>query len=412
MSKKYSYIFGLSLLLLVGFATSCRSEPAATTVKLKESKKEGAVTMYSRLFADLRQSSLQLLKTQAVGRQVWFAPFKDASVQTIPTLVLVDKDGLTVQYANHLQRLSFEGAFGWIKERDGGLDIFGFQNEIFYTGTDGFLHAVSVAGKERLDEFFIPRAYGRGGLRLVVPLGGDHFLMQTYNRPEEVEIGKPPEKDNYHLFIKGPESYKDLTWSAQFDGIALPGLVTADGKRLVVLNQGNQIQVFEIATGKQLSSVTVESAGIVRASLDQTDNIIVYCWDAEDKKKLCSYTSQGAPNWEYPLGGRDTRVAAQPPALTGSGHALVIVDSLLLSISNGSLLWQRPIPPAAVQYLTVLGDDGVLVTAANELTHFGNEGQDRFSFRLPADEAMTTPPVLDDKGRIYFGTAKGIYCIN
>jgi hypothetical protein len=412
MSKKYFYVFGLSLLLLVGFATSCRSEPAATTVKPTESKKEGAVAMYSRLFADLRQSSLQLLKTQAVGRQAWHAPFKDASVQTIPTLLLVDNSGLTVQYANHLQRLSFEGAFGWAKERDGGLDIFGFQNEIFYTGTDDFLHAVNIAGKERFDEFFIPRAYARGGLRLVVPLGEDHFLMQTFNRPEEVELGKPPEKDNYHLFIKGPESYKDIDWSVKYEGIALPGLITADGKKVVVLDQSDRIMVFDIATGKQLSSIEIKGAGFVRASLDQTDNIIAYCWDAEDRKKLCSYTLQGALNWEYPLGGRDTRVAAQPPALTTTGQALIIVDSLLLLVADGNKLWERPVPPAAVQYMTVLGDNSVLVTAANVLTHFGNEGQDQFLFRLPVDEVITTPPVIDDKGRIYLGTTKGIYCIN
>jgi outer membrane protein assembly factor BamB len=368
--------------------------------------------MYPKIFADFRQSSFQSQTTRAVGKQVWFAPLQEQTAQSAPNLIVVDQEGMTVQYDDRLQRLSLSGSSGWVKERDGGLNVFAYNGETYYRASDGFLHATNAVGKERLDEFFIPRSYARGGVQLVVPLGKDHFLMQTFNKPEEVELGIPPGKDNFHLFIKGPESYKDIDWSVEYEGIALPGLITTDGMKIIVLDQANRIMTFDITTGKQLSSVEIKGAGFVRASLDQADNIIAYCWDAEDKKKLCSYTLQGVLNWEFLLGGRDTRVAAQPPALTTDGNVLIIVDSLLLSLSGGNKLWERPVPPAAMQYITVLGDNSILITAANEMTHLDDQGQNQFVFRLPAGEVITTPAVLDDKGKIYFGSTKGIYCIN
>jgi hypothetical protein len=406
ISRYFSYLCGLLLLFCFGCAASCHSEPGSPAAKSPIGKKESTVKVYSRIWADLRQSSFLQVTSQATGRKVWFSP-----TNTAPTLLLVDKDGITAQFDDHLQRLNLQGAALWSKERDGSMTVFSHNGEILYRGADSFLHATSSEGKERLDEYFIPRVRPLGGVNLILPLGQDNYLMQIFNRPEEFEHGVPPGKNDYQILVRGPESYNDIKWNLEFVGIALPGLVTADGKRLVILNQDDQILVFEIATGKQLSTATVEGAGFVCASLDQSDNVIVYCWDAEDKKSIRSLTLQGKSNWVHPLGSREARFTSQPPALGADGTVYAVVNDSLMALANGDVKWIDQLLPAQLQYLTLL-DGGLLAISGNEMKGLDNNGKERLVFRLPPEETITTPPVVDGSGRIFIGTTKGIYCVN
>jgi outer membrane protein assembly factor BamB len=83
-----------------------------------------------------------------------------------------------------------------------------------------------------------------------------------------------------------------------------------------------------------------------------------------------------------------------------------------MAFDKGNLLWQKPAPPAQFgQYITILGDNSLLVVGGNEIDHWDRDGNPRFEVVLDEGEQITTPPVIDAKGRIYVGTFSGIYCL-
>jgi hypothetical protein len=265
-------------------------------------------------------------------------------------------------------------------------------------------------GREVFDEFPIPNCFDLGGVLAVMPITEDLFLLQTYNRPEEVEEGYPPEKDDYNLIVTGPEMGVQWKWLQKFEGKVLPVVVSDDGKSFIMLNNRSQVTTFGIEDGKQVGQFTIEGAVFHDVSIDRKNNIIITLKTIEGERKLAGYTLTGELNWEYNLPPGSGWIP-QPPAIDGNNRIYMIANDALMVIEQGELKWQQPIPWAAYRSLTLLGDNSVLVVHGNEIDHFDRDGNSLLELELEEKEIITTPPVVDDKGRLYVGTVSGIHCL-
>lgn len=366
--------------------------------------------IYPKIYADYQQTSFQSQTSAVSGTRVWLEPIPDAAGGQRPLLIVLTEAGLTVQFESRLIRLGYDGKKVWEAACDPGLPVLAQGSNFFFRGIDGDLHGFDDGGKELYEEFPIPNCFDLGGVAAVMPLGGDDFLIQTFNRPEEVERGYPPEKDDYNLMVTGPESGVDWKWLHQFEGKALPGVASRDGKKFVLLNDRSQVLIFDIEKGEQTERFTVEGASFIDVGVDREDNLIIPLKTIEGERKLCSYTPSGQLNWEYAL-PPGTGWPHQPPAVDTDNRVYYIFNNTLMVIDKGELQWQQTVPSADIRYLTILGDNSVLVAGGIEIDHFDREGKELLALELDEGEVITTPPVVDNKGRLYIGTVTGIYCL-
>lgn len=371
--------------------------------------KENEMVIYPRIFADYQKSSRQTQTTKAAGAQQWFLPSTDKENRLPPSLIILFEQGLAVEYINRFAMISYDGRQEWERERDAGLDIFTQDGAIFYRNSARRLAGVDSRNKVILDNLHVTTSKARGFFYLVMPLDKDRYVVQTFNRPEEKMPGEPYENDTYNLVLMEPAK---RVWLQEFEGVALPALVTNDLQKVVIPDEQGKVIVCSIDGGAKVGGFELESCEFHGASLDPNDNIILAMYDKDRESRLCSYKLSGVKNWEYAISSINESAYAQPPAVDSRGRVYYIVADQVFAIENGNLVWSYALPSADRQCVTLLGDDGMLITALNEITHLGSDGNKLGVIRLKAGETITTPAVVGTDGRIYIGTASGIYCFN
>ena len=387
---------------------TCLAEPSS---QKEQNAKENAMIIYPKIYVDYRQSSCQSQTSNAEGKKLWFTPNTDTENRNPPTLILVTEEGLAVQYNNRFEHIGFDGKIAWTEEREPGMNIIAFNKNIYYRSSNYNLYGVDMLGKNILYDFFVPTSSERGFFHLVMPIGEDHFLIQTFNYAPEADEDSPDIKDDNNLVLMGSESWDDWDWHLEFEGTVLPALVSGDSKKIILLNTNNQVKVFDIETGKQSKVFEIEGVAFHLASLDNDDNIIISVNTVENQRKLLNYTLDGDLNWEYELPFVESMPFAQPPAIDSNNRVYFIINNFLYVINKGKLQWQYPLPEAQYyQFITILGDNSVLVVAANLICHLAQNGDVIFTSFVMTDDQITTPPVIDLNGRIYFGAAAGVYC--
>jgi outer membrane protein assembly factor BamB len=382
------------------------SDTAGNTPDVKENE----VMIYPKIYADYQQTSFQSQTARISGKRIWFVNFADnVKGQKLQLIILTDT-GLTVQYESRLMQLDFNGQKVWDAACDPVLPVVASGKRLYFRGLDGDFHGIDEQGREMFEEFPIPNCFALGGVSAVMPTDDGNFVFQTYNNPREVEEGYPPEKSDYNLILTGPTDDIDWKWLHQFEGQALPGVASTDRTKFILLNDQSEVMVFDILKGELARKFTVEGASFVDVSIDRRDNLIAKLKTIEGERKLCSFTLSGELNWEYIL-PPGTGWSQQPPAVDSNNRVYVIDSDSLLVIDEGELKWQQAVPVARMRYLTILGDNSVLVVGGIEVDHFDSEGKELLSVELEEGDIITAPPVIDNKGRLYIGTVSGIHCL-
>lgn len=369
------------------------------------------MNVYPKIFADYRQSSFQTQTTGAAGDQVWMTANPDTSIANVPRTIAVASAGLVVQYGDRFRMIGLDGAAKWEVPNDPGVPAFIADTVVYYRATNRFLQGATFDKRTVLTDFTIPRCRDRGGVAMIQPRGNNRFLIQTFNMAPEMIVDSPPEPPDYNLMLMGPDGPLDRVWLNEFTGTALPGLVTGDDGRVILLNTASQVTVFEAASGKAVDSFVVAKAGFQQASLDRRDRLIVSLYDDKAQPQAACYTLTGEMVWSCPLPPAERRAWRQPPAVDGDNRVAYIWGDTLLLIADGTILWRREIPATRfVPYVTILGDNSLLLAAGNGLWHLDKDGGLLFETYLKPEVSITTPPVVDGSGRVYVGTTAGVHC--
>lgn len=402
---------GVAVLAAEGlFAQGSSTEP----LPLVHNTKEKVVAVYPKMFADHQQSSYQNQTTKAVGHRLWLLPNPDSSQENSPEAVMVAEFGLIVQYGDRIRRIGFDGTLRWEMPSYPTPPAFIGDSNIYFCGTNRCLAGVTADKEMIFSEYIIPRFYSeRGSVLVVQPRGDKCFLIQTCNpAPEVASADVPPESDSYHLMLKKTEDLVGIDWVHDFEGSVLPALITDDNGRAVLLDtRTSRITVFDIASGKMTSSFEIAKAGFQQASLDRRGRLIVSLYDAEAKLQLACYSLSGKPIWNCPLPSAERRADRQPPAIDNNNRVIYIWGDTLLVVADGTIVWRHAVPATSfVPYITILGDNSMLLAAGNALQHLDKSGKLLLEICLEPEAQITTPPVVDIQGRIYVGTTGGVYC--
>ncbi|MDD4051139.1 MAG: hypothetical protein PHR28_04465 [candidate division Zixibacteria bacterium] len=399
---------GISIAMLAILFSSCSAGSPAHQAAVS---REQNMKVYPKIFADYRQSSFQTQTTSAAGDQLWLTPNPDTSMANVPRVIAVAAAGLIVQYGDRFRMIGLDGTVKWEMTNDPGVPAFVADTAIYYRATNRFLQGVTFDKRTVLTDFAIPRCRDRGGVPMVQARGDNHFLIQTFNAAPEVIVDSPPEQPDYNLMLMGPDGLTDWDWMREFEGTALPALVTSDNVKAVLLNTTSLVTVFDIATGKTIDSFEVPKAGFLQASLDRRDRLVVALYGAKAQPQLDCYSLSGDLVWSCPLSPAERRAYRQPPAVDGDNRIAYIWGDTLLVVAEGTVLWRHAVPAGRfVPYVTVLGDNSLLLAAANALVHLDKDGVLLFETYLKPEVAITTPPVVDTAGRVYVGTTAGVHC--
>ncbi|MBD3401914.1 PQQ-binding-like beta-propeller repeat protein [candidate division GN15 bacterium] len=397
-------VVATGLLLVAVAVTGCRADSDRT-----QSRPEGnSMASYVRLFADYQQRSVQSITTNAAGNESWFLPLADAGFGNPPTVLLATPDGLVAQSVDRLAGVSYDGDLRWQQPHGAGLDAVYSDGATYYRTTEGDLYAINAEGKITLSDFFVPTSHDRGFIYLALPRPDRHILLHTFARSEEPMPGDPPQPDSYALLLMGDERYDDWDWMHEFEGECLPGLMTTDLGRVVILDGNGGATSFDATTGEQTGRFTVTDREFLRASLDNDNNIIAAMRTTDNTGLLASYTLEGKRNWELLLDTIPAGAFTQPPAIGPDNSVLFIVGNELLRVVNGEVQHRSPVLSAKRQYITVLEDSSALLVAANALIHLDPEGEQKFAVTLDPAETVTAPAVVDGKGRVCIATSRGI----
>ncbi len=400
---------------LIGITFLTLIAPSAGVSKRPRGDLPMAPSHYSVQFADYRKSSFCPVVPSVKGEKVWFLPTADSTHGNMPRLLLLHDDGCIVQYVSWMEFIDFNGKRRWRTTIAPGFNAVVSATGILLRSSPSGLKVIDEKNSIVVNDVFIPNSTPQGTYDLVYPFD-DKYCVQTFNKAEEPVEDEDAEEDSYSLMLKGTKSYDDWVYLHEYSGHALPGLITADGSRVVIAGSESGISVFDIATGQEKIIGTFQGITFILASLDRNDNVIALTQGSDGKKNICCYSldreKDKQPVWSYAVAGTVNLPYCQPPAIDEKNRVYLIQNQRLHVIENGTLLWEAVVPPATnFQYMTVLGDGSVLCTAANYVLHLTNGEEPRFAFILPPGEEITTPPVVDTSEQIYFGTANGIYCI-
>lgn len=375
---------------------------------------------YPMLFADFQKTSFQEQVAGSTNEQLWFTEIvDDPSRQEFPRAILVSDKGLFVEYSNNTKHLDFTGAIKWQKGYGGFPSCSFILNSTLYFSGVGGVSVVNPDNGEQSGDFYIFTADEI--VHLFYPVDNDHFFAHTFiQAPFESEPGEKPPDDESHIILMRSEQYiktlpgdpDDWEYMHTIEEKTLPGLLTGDGKNVVVVTNNGTVQVFTIDKGKKTGKIEHPGVWPLGVSLDKDNNLIILHHTPEGNRKLACYPLLDKdPLWEAALPGSGEIPLPQPPAIGKDDRIYCMVENTLCAVDKGVLAWKYGAFAAKYfQYITVLGDNSVLVAGANKLSLVDKDGNEIFIKLLPPGEDISTPPVIDAQGRFYFGTIKGIYC--
>ncbi len=396
---------------------------AVVNVKSKSKTENTKMTIYPKLYADFVNSSFQNQLVTAKGK---LGTFKSYDSNVSIGLILITSQGILAQIGNAIHFFDFKGSLKWIHE--GGRLLLADDKHIFL-GLDQTVIILNYKNKPLSETQFEIRG---GGITITHPFNEDYLFAhyRVYGENDidtEAHEQAAPTSTEIAMVKTGYEMEMDdlepgnknskIKYRERFDYYSLP-LITKDKKSSVILDNGsNTIKIFDIETGNKKSEFKPEkSSEFISASIDRKNDLIVFLreWNPDaHENKLSSYSLSGKLKWSISFGkGEDYNQVSQPPAIDSKNRAYFIWKNEVLLIENGKILRKTAIPRQKYyQFVTVAGDDSILIASSNMIKHMDKEGTALFTATLEKNETLSTPPVIGNNGKIYIATSKGIRII-
>ncbi len=410
----HKFHFLLIFVIIITFLNNfCHSEGKHL---IQENK---SMENYIKLFADFRLTSMQDRIIKAEGKLNWFLPSMDGDY---PRLLLNNNVELLVKYSKKYQLVKDQNI---IYESGCNFDknIVFNEKSILYT-EDSFVKLFDNIKQEEHELCDVPVITSESIWKCIYQLDGNIFIQILNRAKEESNLVFPGSSSS----SSNPDDYSDKTvllvmdaqqkviWSKEFVGENLQSLIMEDTKQVIAFYYddpySNSISIYDLNSGKEQNKIKTEKASILNASLNFNNQLNLILQTSENEYILRNYSLDGKINWEYFLPINSAEYVNQPPAVNKLNQVYCLINSTVYLIDNGRLLGSVNIPNAPYfRFLTVTGDNKFLVVSSYILSYYDSNGNLIFNYLLEQDDSITTPPVIDENGLIYFGSTKGIYSI-
>ncbi len=227
----------------------------------------------------------------------------------------------------------------------------------------------------------------------------------SFNIPERKMRAREAEKHMYH-YIRSKKGQNSCEWGYIAYGRSLGSLVTKDLKTFYII-MPTEIHYFPTFTTND-KDVKVQKLNTIKTcSMDHTGNLLII----EQEKEglfLKKYDPTFKELWRVPI--TDLAETGQPPASTPNGIIYYAEGNSIIAIKDGKILWKKKMLPVAGNiFITVLADNSLLAAERNSLYHILENGDTKSEYNNAF--TITCRPIMDEKGRVYFGGKEGIGCL-
>jgi len=397
---------GVALALCVaGLSCALEGQQKKEDPWKREITERRAVSEYSYVYADLQRTSFQDRLMTADTTRKWMIPNPEGNRAL---LVLPMQEGFAVQYERHVAHRDSTGATQWILPNERFFFPF-VAGGLVHAVNAGFLSRRDNAGREQGVRLVVPGAQEGVPIPFLAPLPRGRFVAQTVLVPR---VSDPRlESSTPRTDLAAFEQGKDMVWIHTYPEKAVPSLLTRDGKTVVLVLTRGLVHTVYAETGAEQKSFDLKVASCGPASLGADGTLYITAQQKDGRWSLISCSLTGEADWSLVVPNPQNKAPLQPPAVGLRGRLYVVASDTLLCVEKGTVLWREPLyQSASGQYLTVLGDNSVLVGASTSCMLVSPEGERRWTvFLLPGDD-VTAPPVVTEEGRILLGCANNIYC--
>ncbi len=423
MKSKYTYSILTCLIVLVSLFTTVaiELEDVASEDNLNSGDSLRPENLHKR-YMDYRQSSYCDKTLNISGSEKWV--YRDLG-QNRPLTILIPNDTCIVQTNRTLLHLTSDGSLGWERPITLACDIFYSRNQLYYPSSSSSIESVDLLNSIVMSQMYIP---GHGAKQLFIPAENNFYISQSCYKPDPDrsgfvydEDGNPvrrvQESDKTTFLLTNGDIFTDgyrIEKSAEY----LIALISESFETAIAPSVGGDILTIDLSSGDILSEIQIPDMWFQQASFTDDGTLIALVTSPSRTnsvvaiKQSYAYPSGYLLLWEYPLseGSLDGRL--QPPGIDPEGRVYFIYNDSLTVLDSGELQWSVPVEPTDYyQTFTIFKEQQVVVCAGHTVTQFDSAGNILYTQELPQDEYVTTAPATDSEGRLYWGTTKGIYCI-
>lgn len=370
--------------------------------------------LYSSLFGNSCHNGFINSSSQATGQIAWSktiaveaeGPAEARLLQSAEKMVIVE--GIRQIFA-----FNQDGELLWQRPKWYDTPIVLKDEWIYYTSAsrNDRMEAIDLTNRIQLEDVVIPEVGENAYIVLFEPIQNGIVAQVQYaggNRP-----GKGP---NYFAIYREQSDIMDYVWYKRYDGESpmIPLINMKKGFLLTMFE--NDALVFDINTKEEEPEPKGKfpypvGEGTMWAS--SGDDGSLYWAGLEKGRTVLAVTDlKGEMKWRWeserrPQLKQDEPVA--PPIITPD-RAYLLSQKNLCAIKDGKLLWSFEAKDDNFTHGTALADNSVLVTAGKKLYRVGADGNSLFE--VSVEEALVTPPVIDEDGNIYVASSETLYAIH
>lgn len=381
-------------------------------------QEEKSMENYSKIFADYRSTSFQDQKVRALGKLNWFVP---SDIDDFPRMVLTNDREILVKYNSKYQLFDGNNVKS-TNNCDFGYNIVMNPKSILYT--DQMVIKIFDINKDDVTgNFEIPDINAESIIKVIYQFNDKCFVEILNRAKEESELVFPKTDESKSADFTGDKtimsvinSNQQTIWRKEFEDENINSLIVEElGQVIIFYNKdpySNTFSIFDLNTGNEINSTTIEKASLLNASLDFSNNINAILHFDNNEIMLRNYSMDGNINWEYILPISTVDYINQPPAINKINQVFCLINNKIFAVDKGKLLWEFIIlEDEYFKFFTITGENNLLIISSYLLNYIDSDGQLIFNYIIDQNERITTPPIIDEKGLIYFGSTKGIYSL-
>jgi len=367
-----------------------------------------ANNMYTQYYSNSRHDSFINSIPKVNGKILREIEISDKSVSNLEIrVILTDGKDYFLDTASEIICFTGEGKIKWRRSKWYGSQVVLNNKLLFYQSAarKDDMEAVDYQNNIVISKYPISGVIDESQIILFQP-ATDGLIAQIYYS-DLVDTSVPE-----YLIFQALKKSLGFIWHKRYYNQICPSLPLVNYEKGFVLTfSPTQGQIFILGKKsdeadpdysfdlpKDYNSVFASSskAGDIYLAYTSKHFVNLKCLSLDGKEK---YSVEVADDFV------DARPVLCPPVLTPDGFIFILTNNKVFCIKDKKLIWSKVIRD--INFATAFADNSVIIAAANKLIRLDAKGNELLNYE--AEGKIFTPPVLDDQGRLMFGTKTTVY---
>lgn len=355
-------------------------------------------------FGTKQRTSFLDVTTAFEGVKVWFSEPSGKLAGRAPVLCSILDEKLIVYYGTAVEvRKKIDGSLLWSREFMNRAEDHLDAEHFSIMDANSFLSVISWENVD-LRRTLLPILSNYAYLLDWWSMGNETVLIYTISSGPVSGPGDVTESPGYEITVTDLNS-GSVAMRVR-DNITPVGYARrADQKEYFIGTSNYLLRVPGVA--RQVSQFTkIEFKDLRQFSIDDQGAVFAV-FSEKELNYLGKFGANNKEEWRTRISGLSEN--EQPPAVSKNGTVYYMSGRDLNCIKDGIIIWSKEMDVRPGQtLLSVLGDESVLVSSYNSLTHISSDGETEK--RIELIFPITCRPVVDKDGLCFIAGSDGILC--